>query len=319
MESGIGFDLKALEVFVAIVETGGMTAAGQRLGMTQSSVSQSLANLEQSMHVQLLDRSQRPPMLTPLGRNFYERAGRVLDGARQMSLEFRRQDRTLLKQVRIALVDSLVTSVGRELVDAVKQRTAQWSLVTGQSHRHAEALLARKVDILISDDPVAGHAELYRAPIIREPFVLVLPRDFAEPKNSLRLLATSADFIRYSHGTLIGRTIEHQLQHWGIAPPLRLQLDNSFAILAAVAAGLGWTITTPLCLLQTGLQSQAVQVLPIPEGEFHRELMLVAHRDELGHLPRQLADDIVAVLKSRYLPVIDEHAPWLLSSIKLGE
>lgn len=319
MESGIGFDLKALEVFVAIVETGGMTAAGQRLGMTQSSVSQSLANLEQSMHVQLLDRSQRPPMLTPLGRHFYERAGRLLDGARQVSLEFRRKDRTLLKQVRIALVDSLVTSVGKELVDAVKQRTAQWSLVTGQSHRHAEALLTHKVDILISDDPVANHPELYRWPIIREPFVLVLPRDFAEPKGSLRLLTSSADFIRYSSGTVIGRTIEHQLQRWGINPPLRLQLDNSFAILAAVQAGIGWTITTPLCLLETGLKSGAVQILPVPEGEFYRELTLVAHHDELGHLPRQLADDIVAVLKSRYLPIIDECAPWLLSSIKLGD
>jgi DNA-binding transcriptional LysR family regulator len=318
VESGIGFDLKALEVFIAIVETGGMTAAGQRLGMTQSSVSQSLANLEQSLHVQLLDRSQRPAMLTPLGRHFYERAGRLLDNALQVSLEFRRKDRTLLKQVRIALVDSLVTSVGRELVDAVKQRTAQWSLVTGQSHRHAEALLTRKVDILISDDPVANHAELYRRPIIREPFVLVLPRDFAEPKSSLRVLASSADFIRYSHGTVIGRTIEHQLQHWGINPPLRLQLDNSFAILAAVQAGIGWTITTPLCLLETGLKSGSVQLLPIPEGEFHRELTLVSYQNELGHLPRQLADDIVAVLSARYLPTVKEHAPWLLSSIRLG-
>lgn len=319
MDSDIGFDLKALEVFVAIVETGGMTSAGQRLGMTQSSVSQSLANLEQSLHVQLLDRSQRPPMLTPLGRQFFERAGRLLDGARQVSLEFRRQDRTLLKQVRIALVDSLVTSVGKELIDAVKQRTAQWSLVTGQSHRHAEALLARKVDILISDDPVATHAELYRRSIIREPFVLVLPPEFSGPKNSLRLLASSADFIRYSHGTVIGRSIESQLRHWGINPPLRLQLDNSFAILAAVQAGIGWTLTTPLCLLETGLKSGAVQILPVPEGEFHRELTLIAHQDELDHLPRQLADDIVAVLRSRYLPIIDAHAPWLLSSIKLGD
>lgn len=38
MESAIGFDLKALEVFVAIVESG---------GMTQSSMSRILANLEQ--------------------------------------------------------------------------------------------------------------------------------------------------------------------------------------------------------------------------------------------------------------------------------
>jgi DNA-binding transcriptional LysR family regulator len=319
VELDIGFDLKALEVFVAIVEAGGMTAAGQRLGLTQSSVSQSLAHLEQSLRVQLLDRSQRPSVLTPMGRHFYERASQLLNSARHISQEFRRKDTVLLKQVRIALVDSLVTSVGKELVDAVKQRTAQWSLLTGQSHRHAAALLAHKVDILMSDDPVANHPELYRRALIREPFVLVLPREFSEPKSSLRVLAASADFIRYNNGTVIGRTIEHQLQHWGINPPLRLQLDNSSAIVSAVRAGLGWSITTPLCMLESGLTSGNVQILPVPGGEFFRELTLIAHQNELGQLPRQLADDTIAVLKSRYIPLIEQHAPWLLSSIGLGD
>lgn len=315
--SNIGFDLKSLEVFVAIVEAGGMTAAGQRLGMTQSSVSQSLANLEQSLRVQLLDRSQRPPMLTPLGRQFYERADQLLDTARQVSLDFRRKEQTTLKHVRIALVDSLATSVGRELLAVVKQRAAHWSLVTGQSHQHADALLARKVDIIVSDDAVANHPELYRRCIIREPFVLAVPKGFAGPTTNLKTLAASGDFIRYSHGTVIGRSIEHQLQQWGINPPLRLQLDNSYAILSMVKSGVGWTLTTPLCLFQAGLLSDEVECLPVPEGEFYRELTLVARAGELGSLPAQLADDTVQVLRQRYLPVLQNRAPWLANAVKL--
>ncbi|WP_374334589.1 LysR family transcriptional regulator [Leeia sp.] len=319
MASQIGFDLKSLEVFAAIVEAGGMTAAGQRLGMTQSSVSQSLANLEQSLHVQLLDRSQRPPMLTPLGRQFYERSVRLLDSARQVSLDFRRKEKATLKHVRIASVDSLATSVGRELLDVVKLRSAHWSLVTGQSHQHAESLLARKVDIIISDDAVANHPELFRQRIIREPFVLVLPKDFAGPRNSLRALSAAGDFVRYSHGTVIGRSIEAQLQHWGLAPPLRMQLDNSSAILGMVKAGVGWTITTPLCLLQSGLLTGEVECLPIPEGEFHRELTLVARQEELGSLPAQLSQDIIQVLRQRYLPLLQQYVPWLANAIRLGD
>ncbi|WP_137936310.1 LysR family transcriptional regulator [Chitinivorax sp. B] len=314
----ISFDLKGLEVFTAIVEAGGMTAAGQRLGMTQSSVSQSVANLETQLHVQLLDRSQRPPMLTPLGRQFYERAVRLLNEARQVSVEFRRQDSTPLKHVRIALVDSLATSVGKELVEAVKRRTAHWSLVTGQSHQHAESLLARKVDIIISDDAVINHPELFRRRLMREPFILVVPLDFKGPVNSLRTLAAAFDFIRYNTATVIGRTIEQQLLQWGINPPLRMQLDNSYAILQMVKAGVGWTLTTPLCLLQSGLKTGEVQCLPVPEGEFIRELTLVARADELGHLPQQLSDDSVTLLQQRYLPVLAESAPWLLPRILLG-
>lgn len=317
MEAGIGFDLKALEVFVAIVETGSMTASGQRLGMTQSSVSQIVANLEQSLQVQLLDRSQRPVMVTPLGRQFYDQARRLLDGARQVSREFRRKDRTLLKQVRIAIVDSLVTSVGKELIDAVKQRTAQWSLVTGQWH--AEALLARKVDILISDDPVAQHADLYRYRIVHEPFVLILPAGCPPPRNSLRSLMSSMDFISYGEGSVVESATANQFRQWGLNPTARVQLDNNFSVISAVEAGIGWAITTPLCILQAGLHKRPIQILPLPDGDFTREITLIAYQNELGNLPRQLAEDTINLLRTRYLPLLNETAPWVLSHIALGQ
>jgi DNA-binding transcriptional LysR family regulator len=317
--SPIGFDLKSLEVFAAIVEAGGMTAAGQRLGMTQSSVSQSIANLEAQLHVQLLDRSQRPPMLTPLGRKFYEQADRLLGDARRVSLEFRRQEATPLKHVRIALVDSLAISVGKELVAAIKRRTAHWSMVTGQSHQHADALLNRRVDIILSDDAVPNHPELFRRRLLREPFILVLPLDFKGPVSSLRTLAAALDFIRYNPSTVIGRTIENKLQEWSIHPPLRMELDNSYAILQMVKAGLGWALTTPLCLLQGGIKTGEVQCLPVPEGEFVRELTLLARNGELGNLPELLADDSIALMQERYLPVLASAAPWLLPRIVLGD
>jgi DNA-binding transcriptional LysR family regulator len=97
-----------------------------------------------------------------------------------------------------------------------------------------------------------------------------------------------------------------------------MQLDNSYAILQMVKAGLGWTLTTPLCLLHGGIKTGDVQCLPVPEGEFCRELTLLARSDELGHLPELLADDSIALMRERYLPVIATAAPWLLPRIVLG-
>ncbi|HXZ09619.1 MAG TPA: LysR family transcriptional regulator [Paraburkholderia sp.] len=323
MQNNIHFDLKALEVFVLVVESGGMTAAGQRLNITQSSVSQTLSNLEQALNLQLLDRSQRPPLLTPAGRQFYNRACALLDDARNLSQEFHKPAGEPLKHIRIALVDSMATSIGAELLAAIRERTSNWSMVTGQSHQHADALLSRRVDIIISDDAVAKNPLLYRQRILREPFVLVLPGDFKGSVPSLRSLLVRDDFIRYSNTTVIGRSIETQLEKWGIQPPLRLQLDNSFAIMSLVMANAGWTITTPLCLLQSGLMpdnqfSDAFRLLPIPGEEFFRELTMVARSDDLGLLPQQLAGDSVQLLKKRFLPIIEANAPWLLPSIALG-
>src|SRR5580704_19544808 len=111
MQNGISFDLKALEVFVLVVESGGMTAAGQRLNLTQSSVSQTLSNLEQTLNLQLLDRSQRPPMLTPVGRQFYNRACTLLDDAKHLSQEFCKPHGEPLKHNKKAIIEYMKNSI----------------------------------------------------------------------------------------------------------------------------------------------------------------------------------------------------------------
>ena len=45
--------IEQLELFVAVVEHGGMTAAGRQMGMTQPAVSRSMSNLERQLGVAL--------------------------------------------------------------------------------------------------------------------------------------------------------------------------------------------------------------------------------------------------------------------------
>ncbi|EPJ44938.1 MAG: lysR-family transcriptional regulator [Osedax symbiont Rs1] len=76
MPSSFGFELKTLTAFVLVVETGNLTEAAKRLALSQSSVSQILAHLEESLGIQLMDRSVRPMAVTTAGRFFMtERKG----------------------------------------------------------------------------------------------------------------------------------------------------------------------------------------------------------------------------------------------------
>ena len=64
-------DLNRLTTFVAVVESGGFTAAGERLGMAKSLVSQQISKLESQLGVALLTRSTRKVMLTEIGAQLY--------------------------------------------------------------------------------------------------------------------------------------------------------------------------------------------------------------------------------------------------------
>ena len=318
MASSFGFDLRALEVFIVAVETGNLTTTADRLGTTQSSVSQTLANLEHSLEVRLLDRSVRPLRVTTAGRFLYDRATHMVAEARKTSRDIQQGHFQQLHTVRIALVDSIATAVGRPLIDAVRRRTEDWSITTGLSHMHAQALMSRQVDIIISDDALDNHDDLARYPILREPFVLVLPGDFEGDVLSLARLQNRFDFVRYPAHSLIGQSIERYLRHQQVDLPRRLHLDNTFAIIATVAAGAGWTITTPLCLYQSGLPGRSVVCRPLPGEPFFRQLTLVARRNELWDLPRVIAEDSCQILRERFCKDMAEQQPWVSSLIKVG-
>jgi DNA-binding transcriptional LysR family regulator len=71
-------DTESLGMLIAIVDTGGFTAAAERVGRTQSAVSARIAQLEDSLGVRLLERSRRGISLTETGERLVAHARRLL-------------------------------------------------------------------------------------------------------------------------------------------------------------------------------------------------------------------------------------------------
>lgn len=67
-----------MEVFVRVVETGGLSSAARVLRLTPSAVSKLMARLEARLGARLLNRSTRKLQLTPEGAAFYARSVQVL-------------------------------------------------------------------------------------------------------------------------------------------------------------------------------------------------------------------------------------------------
>lgn len=70
--------LRAMEIFVRIVETKSLTAAADALGTSLTSVGRSLAMLEDALGTRLLNRTTRRIALTDEGREYFERCRRLL-------------------------------------------------------------------------------------------------------------------------------------------------------------------------------------------------------------------------------------------------
>ncbi|KPW84462.1 LysR family transcriptional regulator [Pseudomonas syringae] len=72
-------DLNALQMLVTIVQAGSMTAGAERLGGPLPTVSRRIRALEQTLAVELLERSAKGVKLTEAGTRLFEHASRGLE------------------------------------------------------------------------------------------------------------------------------------------------------------------------------------------------------------------------------------------------
>ncbi|MFP3646155.1 LysR substrate-binding domain-containing protein [Paraburkholderia sp. SIMBA_054] len=81
---------------------------------------------------------------------------------------------------------------------------------------------------------------------------------------TLQALANSLPFIRYSHSSTLGVRVERVLRYNAIDSPRKLEVDHADTLTLLVSQGLGWAITTPTCLLQTGTRFvDTIDLIPI--------------------------------------------------------
>lgn len=258
-----------------------MTDAGARLGLTQSAVSQAVRRLERAMGVELVERGKRPMALTAAGGLLERRAHSLLRDAARLPHELREAALLRANEIRLGLVDSFAATAGPRLILALANEASRVVIWSGLAPSLGASLLAREVDLLVTPDPLDDVDGLVRWVLWREPFVLVVPKPVAHRARGLTLhaLASELPLVRFSARSYTGMQVDRHLRRVGVATERRIEVDGADALVAMVAAGVGWALATPLCLLQ-GLQHAArVQALPLPPPRFSRTLTMVCRED----------------------------------------
>ncbi|MFN1165629.1 LysR family transcriptional regulator [Pseudomonas aeruginosa] len=132
--------LKGIEAFVATADAGSFTAAAERLNLTNSAVSKSVARLEDRLSTRLFERTTRRLALTDAGTAFYRTCVRVLAD---------------LEEAEAVLAAQRHEPVGRLRLDAPAAfgRLKVWPLLLqfAQQHPHLRphvSLTDRFVDLL---------------------------------------------------------------------------------------------------------------------------------------------------------------------------
>ena len=148
-------DPRLLRAFTAIVDAGSFTLAAERLHMTQSTVSQQLARLEDAVGTALIDRAARPVRPTMAGERLLGYAKRLL--ALQHEAEAALGDPAGTASIRIGLPEDIVsTAMARVFGDfARRHRAIRLDVTAGLSRDLTRRYRAGDFDIVVVKEPEA--------------------------------------------------------------------------------------------------------------------------------------------------------------------
>jgi DNA-binding transcriptional LysR family regulator len=148
--------IRGLEVFCAVIEAGGVTAASARLGMSQPAVSQQIAKLEDHFGLTLFVREHGRIRATETALSIYEEASQAFDGLERV-LSLARDIRSLDRgTLRIAAPHSAsATYLPRAIKMLVADRpNLRVSVQLGTYEKIVGMIAAREVDIGIAKGPI---------------------------------------------------------------------------------------------------------------------------------------------------------------------
>jgi len=289
---------KAMEIFVALTETGQMTAAARLVGITQSAASQHIANLERQYAAQLIDRSTRPLKPTQAGVLMYRHATRILNAMADLATDMRHQGPHPISRLRIGMLASTATTLSVPLVRMARDTFGvhDMTLRAGQSGDHETLLRSKQADVVISSNPFYDMDGLERHAVLTEAFLLVLPASYTGRSRKLEGILADLPLIRFADTTSVGRQTEQHLRRLKLEAPRVIQADRSSMVTACVAQGLGMTILSPTLLIDGLVEGMSLKIRPLPVAGLARNITVVARSRELGDLPKAFAAEARKIL-----------------------
>ncbi|WP_144638541.1 LysR family transcriptional regulator [Bordetella genomosp. 13] len=243
-------NLKSLQFFCEVVETGSASLAAQRLHVVPAAVSMQLAQLEDTLGGAVFDRATRPMTLTPLGHFIYPKAKALLADARRLFDEAQDMAAGRYGWLSIGFTRSTIFSV---LPDAVRRMKADLPKVKVElteilSEDQAQALRNGFIHVGLSRiiGPLAVDDDLEGIPLFDDPLIAAVPASRALARrrrltgNDLAGLA----YVSYPKDPASGfaRSAIQALEHAGIKVRVGYEAKEIHTALGLVAAGLGYTL-----------------------------------------------------------------------------
>jgi DNA-binding transcriptional LysR family regulator len=270
------FDLRDLELFVAVADAGSIARAAERSHTVASAVSKRISDLEDGFGTALLARGAKGVELTTAGHALLVRARVLLHQATQLEDEMRRHASGARGYVRVfANISAIVEFLPGALATfAEGHPDIHVHLEEHVSSAIATAVADNSADLgIVSELPMIDG--LTTVPFRNDELVLVMPAGHPLANRSSISFAAIADqpFVGLHAGSSLHRLLTRAAVDAGTALNWRIHVTSFDAACAMVAGGLGLSVV-PRGATSAYIRSLSLASVPLSDAWATRQLFL---------------------------------------------
>ena len=271
--------LETLRLYCDVVRLRSFSKGAEQNFVSQSAASQAVQQLESQVGAVLIDRTQRPFVVTPEGHSLYEACRSMLESWEKAKSELAAVKARVDGTVRVAAI----YSVGLHDVSRPMQQfsslypDARVQLECLHPHKVVEAVMSGEADIGIMSYPPSDRA-LTVVPLRKEPMAVVCHPNH---RFARRRLLSPGDlhgipYVAFDRALPIRKAIDRALRQHGARPNIVMEFDNIETIKQAIIIDAGVSIL-PRHTVQkeAGVKTLAAVGLSVPDlarpvGIIHR-------------------------------------------------
>lgn len=275
-------DIRSLNTFIQVAESGSFTRAGEKLGYSQPTISVQIKQLEAELGIRLFDRIGHTIRLTDEGRDVLPQAQRICNLCQEMALDPHRPKEPQ-GDIRLAMADSLCPPLLRPSLARFRKQYPRISLKvmtagTGEMFHlldHNDADLVCTLDSHIYDtNYVIAHEER-----VGVHFVAAAGHPLARQAALSVEDLLDQPFLLTEKGMSYRRLMDEHLARHSLEIRPFLELGRSDLICQLVEQGLGLSFL-PDYVTEEAVRQGSVVRLNVPGFEPELWKQLLHHRDK---------------------------------------
>lgn len=235
--------LEAMRVYRHVVETQSFARASELLGLPRSTVSRMIKDLENSLAVQLLQRTTRKLSITADGQNYYAECKKILGDIAALESSFPGKAGQPRGRFKIGMPQSLARHCILPEVQSFMTRYPELELVLCSSDRVTD-LVQEGFDCVIRTGTVEDSTTLVARPLARFKWSVLASAQYVSQYGTPQ----SLDDLQHHHAVgylshATGRTTEWHFDQQGSDVAIRMQetlvVDDTDAYIQAGLQGIG--------------------------------------------------------------------------------